>query len=266
MRLQKNIDFGSVADIYDIYVQWDDDVAFFKQTCAQTEGEILELMSGTGRLSIPLLKAGVQLSCVDYSAEMLDVLKRRLRENQLTAPIYEQDIRALTLGRHFDLILLPFHSLAEILTSEDRRKALQRVRQHLTSEGRLIVTLQNPMVQIPQLNGERKQLSNRSIPGREEDTLRVWTTARRSGDLAYALQEYEISDRHGHVIERRELQVQFALIDRATFENEAWESGLQTVHLWGDYSQGAFVRERSPFMIWELTPKLECVRLETKER
>lgn len=48
--MRKNIDFGPVADLYDTYVQWEADFAFFHRLCACVKGDVLELMYGTGRL------------------------------------------------------------------------------------------------------------------------------------------------------------------------------------------------------------------------
>ena len=60
-------DYDIVADIYDTYVPVDDDLDFFISETKKSPGEVLELMSGSGRVSIPLLKAGVKLTCVDIS-------------------------------------------------------------------------------------------------------------------------------------------------------------------------------------------------------
>jgi hypothetical protein len=32
--MNKNIDFGTVADLYDVYVQWDVDIPFFREAAA----------------------------------------------------------------------------------------------------------------------------------------------------------------------------------------------------------------------------------------
>jgi len=58
--MNKSIDFGTVADLYDVYVQWEVDIPFFRELSVDATGEVLELMSGTGRLSIPLLQHGVR--------------------------------------------------------------------------------------------------------------------------------------------------------------------------------------------------------------
>jgi len=65
------IDYDRVADVYDLYVTSDLDVGFYIQEAGKVRGKVLELMCGTGRVSIPLLEAGVDLTCVDASAGML---------------------------------------------------------------------------------------------------------------------------------------------------------------------------------------------------
>jgi hypothetical protein len=48
-----------VLPLYDIYVPATFDIPFFVNECEENVGRSVELMSGTGRVSIPLLKAGV---------------------------------------------------------------------------------------------------------------------------------------------------------------------------------------------------------------
>ena len=57
---------------------WADlDVGFYVEEATKVKGKVLELMCGTGRASMPLLEAGVDLTCVDASERMLArVLKR----------------------------------------------------------------------------------------------------------------------------------------------------------------------------------------------
>ena len=155
--MRKTIDFGAVADLYDVYVQWEVDVPFFRERCADARGEVLELMCGTGRLSLPLLRDGIRLTCVDYSAEMLRVFRERLAAERLAADVHEQDVRTLDLDRRFALILLPFHSFSEIVEPADRARARAAIRRHLASGGRVVATFHNPAVQAPRLDGVRRE-------------------------------------------------------------------------------------------------------------
>ncbi len=90
-----------VADLYDAYVQLGLDVPFFLDAAREVRGEVLELMSGTGRVSLPLIEAGVRLTCVDYSAEMLKALELKPAARNVHAALHVQDVRALDLGKTF---------------------------------------------------------------------------------------------------------------------------------------------------------------------
>ena len=110
----KNVnDYSKIAELYDAYVKEAFDIPFFLKEAKQSSGEVLELMSGTGRVSIPLLTKSIPLTCVDNSPEMLSILKRKLIERNLTTPIHQMDIRELSLDKHFDLIFIPFHSCSK---------------------------------------------------------------------------------------------------------------------------------------------------------
>lgn len=71
------MDYPQVAHLYDTYVKTNIDIPFFINE-AQNCGRVLELTSGTGRLSIPLIESGVSLTCVDNSPEMLRILHQKL--------------------------------------------------------------------------------------------------------------------------------------------------------------------------------------------
>src|SRR5579872_1627449 len=65
-------------DVYAPFYDWENaqtfgrrDVPFWRRIALNASGQILELGSGTGRVSIPLARAGVNLVGVDRSAAML---------------------------------------------------------------------------------------------------------------------------------------------------------------------------------------------------
>ncbi|TLN18751.1 class I SAM-dependent methyltransferase, partial [bacterium] len=131
-------DYDNIADLYDIYVPATFDIDFFVRETAKVRGEVLELMSGTGRVSIPLLEAGVRLTCVDLSAELNAVLKRKLAQRGLKADVYRMDVRELDLPRQFEQVIIPFHSFAHLTTPRDQRRALKRIYDFLTPGGSFI--------------------------------------------------------------------------------------------------------------------------------
>ncbi len=247
------IRYSLVEDIYDEYVQTTHDVPFFLKEAGKSGGEVLELMAGTGRVSIPLARAGIRLTCVDASPEMLERLRRKLREDNLQADVHEQDIRELDLGKTFDLVLIPFHSFAELLTREDREQTLRAVFRHTAPGGRFICTLHNPAFRLKTVDGRVKLGGTHNL---KNDTERLVVLGLETYDpdlkQVAGLQFFERYDDRGVMQWRRLLEIRFAVVEKEELEDLAREAGFEVESLYGDYSHGAFDPERSPFLIWVL--------------
>src|SRR5512138_2813426 len=112
----KTNDYDPIASLYDIYVPATFDIDFFLNETKKSTGEVLELMSGTGRVSIPLLEAGVKLTCVDISSESNAVLRKKLSQKGLQADVYDMDVCALDLPKQFSMVIIPFHSFAHLVS------------------------------------------------------------------------------------------------------------------------------------------------------
>jgi SAM-dependent methyltransferase len=206
-----------VADLYDDYVTATADIPFFLEEAGKVSGPVLELMAGTGRISLPLAESGVDLTCVDLSGPMLARLLDKLAAKGLHATVCEMDVARLDLPeRSFPLILLPFQSFAELLDPEDQRSALERITAHLADGGRFICTLHNPGVR------------------------------RRAGQI------YEVYDGDGRMEEKRWLDVRFRLVELSEFQSMAEAAGFRVAALYGDYDRTPYDEEQSPFMIWVL--------------
>lgn len=251
--MKKNIDYARVADLYDTYVQTTFDVQFFLKQAKETSGEVLELMAGTGRLSIPLIEAGVRLICVDNSPAMLAILERKLKERTLCASVYEMDVCKLSLDKEFGLIIIPFHSFSEILAPFDQREALSAVYEHLAKTGRFICTLRNPCVRLKSVDGQIRLIGKYSLD-KTKGTLLVWSSENYSANshVINGLQLYEEYDANGVMLSKRVLEIQFYVHQKDEFEELATSAGFKVVALYGDYSYSVFEENTSPFMIWVL--------------
>ena len=245
--------YDSVADLYDIYVPVDFDVQFFTTEVKQTSRDVLELMSGTGRVSIPLLEAGARLTCVDLSASSNAILQRKLQQRGLTADIHTMDICELDLHRQFDMILIPFHSFAHITSVEDQRRALSRIRQHMAPGGTFICTLGNPDVRQKAVNGQLRLARKYSLPD-THGMLLLWIVEKISDDdthVVEAMQFYEEYDANGILQRKRLLEIHFRLTSRKEFETLAENAGFKIRSFYGDYQYSDF-NDESPFMVWVL--------------
>jgi len=238
-----------MAKLYDTHVNTAFDVPFFLNETKGVSGKVLELMSGTGRVSIPLIEAGVQLTCVDNSPEMLAVLREKLAERSLSASVRQMDVRNLDLGKQFELAFIPLHSFSELLTESDQLKTLAGIYDHLTKGGRFICTLRNPPVILERVDGLIRLQRRRELENKGE--LFVWglQTLDQAKRIVRHLQFYEEYDASG-VMQRRTLQeIQFCLLNRDEFEELAKSVGFRVTALYGDYSHSEFREDTSPFML-----------------
>ena len=247
------MNYAHVADLYDIAIQVDFDLPFYLEQVRGVTAPILELMCGTGRVSIPLLEAGARLTCVDLSAEMLRLLQAKLEQRGLAAEIVQADIRQLELEARFELALIPFHALAELTILADQQRALQHVARCLLRGGQLVVTLHNPPVRLQCVDGLLHLWAEHELPERDERLL-LWGRERYDPEtqLVQGHEFFEVYDREGLMLQRRLLPLSFRLTTHAEFEALVHQAGLKVAALYGDYSRAAFDPATSPFMIWIL--------------
>jgi SAM-dependent methyltransferase len=139
--------FGAYARFYDLdCADLDDDVPMILQFALRCGSPILELGCGTGRLLMPLAKAGYKVTGVDVSVAMLSLARSRLLAQRLDSRIalVHQDMRELALGERFSLAFLALNSFMHLSTTEDQLAALGRIREHLRPGGLLLLDLFNP--------------------------------------------------------------------------------------------------------------------------
>lgn len=244
--------YDTVADLYDIYVPVTFDVDFFVKETKKTSGEVLELMSGTGRVSIPLLGAGVKLTCVDLSDGSNIVLKNKLQRMGLKADVYTMDVCELELSKKFEMVIIPFHSFAHITSPDGQRKALARIQQHLVPGGTFICTLGNPKVRQQAVTGQLRLLRSYSLP--DSGKLLLWvleSNDENDEQVVEAKQFYEEYDANGVLRSRRLMELHFRLSRREDFEELAKAAGFKIKAFYGDYAYSEF-NDESPFMIWVL--------------
>jgi SAM-dependent methyltransferase len=248
------IDYDRVADVYDLYVTSDLDLGFYVEEATKVQGKVLELMCGTGRVSIPLLEAGVDLTCVDASEEMLVRLKERLHARKLEARVVRADVRYLDLGEkeQFELVLVPFHSFSELASPRDRELAMRAVFGCLREGGRLVCPLHNPAIRARSADGALR--FNSSSPTADGGRLVIsgFETLDDSSGVVDRLQFYEFYDASNELLAKRVLPMRFALIDRRGFVELADSAGFVPVALYGDYGRNEYSEESSPFMVWIL--------------
>ncbi len=145
-------EYGCFAEFYDHVVPYRSrpDLDFYVAIAREADGPVLEVGCGTGRVLLPCARAGAEMVGLDLSPDMLAVLRRGLAgepaDVQARVRVVEGDMRTFDLGEAFPVAVLPFRSFQHMLTPEDQRAALRRIRAHLRPGGRIVLDLFNPSI------------------------------------------------------------------------------------------------------------------------
>lgn len=111
-------------------------------------GPVLEFGCGTGRMTLPLARQGLDVTGLDASRAMLEVLRAKLAEEpgavRRRIRTIEGDFRTHDLGNQFPLVAIPFRPMQHMYTTADQLAALKNAGRHLADGGILAFDVFNP--------------------------------------------------------------------------------------------------------------------------
>ncbi len=111
-------------------------------------GPVLELGCGTGRITLPLARQGIDVTGLDASHSMLEVLRAKLAKEpagvRRRIRVIEGDFRTHYLNDRFSLVMIPFRPMQHMYTTDDQLAALKNAGRHLADGGILAFDVFNP--------------------------------------------------------------------------------------------------------------------------
>jgi SAM-dependent methyltransferase len=178
----------NTAHLYDLDPRdiVNDDIPFYINRAQQINGEILEVACGTGRVTLPLARAGFKITVFDLSDKMIDRLKHKLSMEDLTinerVELHIADMADFDFGKKFPLIIVPFRAF-QLLTEEDQQnRFLDSVHKHLTDDGVFIINAYKPYTVMDE-NWMRPERENWVVEDKKFNTTVRRTDIRRTIDL-----------------------------------------------------------------------------------
>lgn len=131
------------------YVHIGRDIPYYQGVAAETNGPILELACGTGRLTFPMAAVGREVWGVDLAPAMITRAeeKRAALPPEMQANLHFEvgDLRGYRAGRGFAAVVLGFNTLMHMVSDADLEAALTTAREHLAPGGRFHLDLYTPL-------------------------------------------------------------------------------------------------------------------------
>jgi SAM-dependent methyltransferase len=124
------------------------DIAFYLSMARQAQGAVLEIACGTGRITIPLARAGIDITGLDLSRPMLDCARDKAAKAGLGIRWVEADARRFELDRKFNLIFFPYNSMQHLHERSSLRAMFARVRSHLAPGGLFALDVHQPSLSL----------------------------------------------------------------------------------------------------------------------
>lgn len=259
-RVSSEVGYDSFAEIYDLWVSArpvaSQNLNFYIDEFVKSEGPVVELGIGTGRIAIDAAKRGCSIIGVDASKPMLDKCSKAAAQAGVTDKLIllHADFRTFTLSKKAALIAIPFHGIGHLLTEENVARCLEHVHSQMAEGAKLIFD----HIVFDQESAKRLQ----KIP-----RFRCEFIDPASGNrlLLWALDEYDFKaqkvrvlawieelDAKGEVIRRRYFSLEYCWVLPDQFGTLLKNAGFQVEACYGDYSEGP-LNANSKEQIWIAT-------------
>ena len=234
-------DFGLLYDSVPLYAERQD-VGFYVEEAKTARGSVLEVGCGTGRILLPIARAGGSITGLDGSRQMLERCRANLAAEpaavQRRVRVVRNDMRTFDLGATYSLIIAPFRVVQHLTTIDDQLRFLATVARHLAPQGRLIFDVFNPRFDM--LVGadgvEREDTPEQRLPDgrtfrRAYRIARVrWLDQVSEAELVY----YVDGTRYVQAFEMRWYLV-------AELRNLLARAGFRVREMYGDFARGPLV-------------------------
>ncbi|HET9102032.1 MAG TPA: class I SAM-dependent methyltransferase [Solirubrobacteraceae bacterium] len=202
--------------------RYDADLPLWRQLAAAADGPILDVGAGTGRVTLPLARAGAQLTALDSDAVLLAELERRAAG--LTVRTVCADARDFALSERFALIIVPMQTVQLLGGAAGRLAFLRCAAAHLRPGGSVAIAIAEelePFEVGPGVRGplpdicERDGVLYSSLP----------TAVRLEGDAVWLERDRETVSPDGTLL-RDSDRIRLDLVSAGTLEREGGDAGL----------------------------------------
>jgi SAM-dependent methyltransferase len=233
------------------------DVPFWRNLALNAGGRVLELGCGTGRISIPLGRAGVSLTGIDRSAPMLARARTRVRRSKLASSVdlVQGDIRYLPFapapvrtrtgraaspatGDGFALVVAPYGILQSLLRERDLSSTLAEIHRVLQPGGTFGLEL---VADLPSWEEYRRRVSLKGWRGRRGGShVTLVETVRQDRARRHTIFDQEFTERRNGRRRVHRFSLAFRTLSVPQMKRRLEKAGFEVSAVLGDYRGGAW--------------------------
>jgi SAM-dependent methyltransferase len=229
------------AALYDWeYRRRRDDVRFYTALADERGGPVLDLGCGTGRVMLPLLRAGHTVVGIDRAPEMLARAAARLAR---LAPVLRRrgllvrgDLRQLGVAPRFAFALSAFHSIQHLHADADLVRFFRSVAAALKPGGWLAFDSFAPDARfLAQADGKPRGRTAFRHPTTGRRLIYSESHRRKGAILAMTFHYQPVDARGRRRGPERRVRLQHRLLDPAAVAGLLAQAGLMLIATWGGF-------------------------------
>jgi ubiquinone/menaquinone biosynthesis C-methylase UbiE len=214
------------------------DVAFWQRLATAQDGPVLELGCGTGRIAVPVARAGARIIGIDRSEEMLARARKRLRRARMQGQLslIRGDIRDLPFGRRFrfSAVLAAYGILQSLTRERDLTRTFESVARVLRRGGLFAIDV---VPDLPKWDEYRNRVSLSGRQGRRT-TLTLVETVRQDRARRLTIFDQEYRARTGRTRHVHRFSLTFRTLSVPQMTRRLERAGFRVLAVLGDYEGG----------------------------
>jgi ubiquinone/menaquinone biosynthesis C-methylase UbiE len=230
-------------DAYAPFYDWENaqtlgrrDVAFWRRVASKADGPVLELGCGTGRVSLPLARGGVELVGVDRSEQMLARARKQIlrsSNSQLlkSLRLVRADIRQLPFeDETYPMVIAPYGILQSLIRPKDLTAALASVARVIARGGAFGIDL------VPDVPKWREYENRVQLRGRARGAqLTLIESVRQDPKRHLTTFEQTYIERRGTHVREHRFDLTFRTLSVRQMTRQLERAGFRVDAVLGDY-------------------------------
>jgi len=214
------------------------DVAFWQRLAAAQDGPVLELGCGTGRIAVPVARAGARIVGIDRSEEMLARARKRIVRTRVGGrlTLVRGDIRALpfTARTKFGAVLAAYGILQSLTRERDLARTFESVARVLRRGGLFAIDV---VPDLPKWDEYRNRISLSGRHGRH-GTLTLVATVRQARATRLTIFDQEYRERRGDHRRVHRFSLTFRTLTVTQLKRRLERAGFRGLAVLADYQGG----------------------------